>query len=147
MTRRLCTLFIMTLCVLTACGNKIEGGEKIDLSYWLEDRIMLENDTIIKNDTQTFATFIEAVNNAKELERNKIIITKPLITFAITLEKEEERKYNLWVNAQGEGYIQSLTPENSKTYQLDENSVNLLTIFINEKGIVKVINNKIEFET
>ncbi|MFC6039963.1 hypothetical protein ACFPYN_11075 [Paenisporosarcina macmurdoensis] len=68
-----------------------------------------------------------------------MITTKPLLSFLLTLDKEEEKNYHLWITTNGEGYIQRLLPDKSSTFKLDASSVKELSKLINEQEKVPLI--------
>ncbi len=138
-------MFLMVLFILTACGNELQNVKQINQSYWevTEER----QDTLItNNDEDSINTFVYAVNHAEELEKEKIITTKPLLSFSILLNEGEEKNYHLWITSDGEGYIQRLRPDGNATLKLDQTAVKKLTKFLNKQENVKLINHSIEFE-
>lgn len=138
-------MFLIVLFVLTACGNGIENVKQINLSYW--EVTKEQQDTLINTDDKdSINTFVNAVNHAEELESDKIIITKPLLSFSMLLNESEEKNYHLWITSNGEGYIQRLHPDGNATFKLDQTSVKKLTKFLNKQEDVKLINQAIEFE-
>lgn len=139
-------LFITLLIFLTACGNKIENVEQITLNYWEVDGKKHEDETITNKDEQILNTFINAVNNAEELEEEKVIATEPLLSFSMRLNDNEEKSYHLWISMNGEGYIQSLHPDVNRPSKLDKTSVADLTVFLSGKENVRITNEDIELE-
>lgn len=138
-------LFLMVLFILTACGNEVENVKQVNLSYW--DVIEERQDTLLTNDDEdSINTFVHAINHAEELEKEKIITTKPLLSLSILLNEGEEKNYHLWITSDGEGYIQRLRPDGNATFKLDQTSVKKLTKFLNKQENVKLINQAIEFE-
>ncbi|WP_424415379.1 hypothetical protein [Paenisporosarcina sp.] len=138
-------MFLIVLFVLTACGNDIEHVKQINLSYW--EVTKEQQDTLINTDDKdSINTFVNAVNHAEELESEKIIITKPLLSFSMLLNESEEKNYHLWITSNGEGYIQRLLPDGNATFNLDQTAVKKLTDFLNKQEDVKLINQVIEFE-
>lgn len=138
-------MFLIVLFILTACGNEIENVKQINLSYW--EVTKEQQDTLINTDDKdNIDTFVNAVNNAEEQESEKIIITKPLLSFSLLFNEDEEKNYHLWITSNGEGYIQRLLPDGNATLKLDQTSVKKLTKFLNKQEDVKLINQAIEFE-
>lgn len=138
-------MFLIVLFILTACGNDIENVKQINLSYW--ELTKEQQDTLINtNDKDSINTFVNAVNHAEEQDREKIIITKPLLSFSMLLNEGEEKNYHLWITSNGEGYIQRLLPDGNATFKLNQTSVKKLTKFLNKQEDVKLINQAIEFE-
>ena len=138
-------MFLIVLFILTACGNEIENVKQINLSYW--EVTKEQQDTLINTDDKdNIDTFVNAVNNAEEQESEKIIITKPLLSFSLLFNEDEEKNYHLWITSNGEGYIQRLLPDGNATLKLDQTSVKKLTKFLNKQEDLKLINQAIEFE-
>lgn len=139
-------MFLLALFVLTACGNNDqENVKQIILSYW-EVTKEQQDTLIVPDDKDSINTFVNAINNAEEQDREKIIITKPLLSFSMLLNEGEEKNYHLWITSNGEGYIQRLLPDGNATFKLDQMSVKKLTKFLNKQEDVKLINQVIEFE-
>jgi hypothetical protein len=136
-------LFITLLIFLTACGNKIENVEQITLNYWEVGGKKLPDEIITNKEKQILNIFINAVINAEELKEEKVIVTKPLLSFSMRLNDEEEKGYHLWLTPNGEGYIQQLHPDVNTTLKLDEESIADLINFVNQK---QIIIHGIEFE-
>lgn len=138
-------MFLIVLFILTACGNDIENVKQINLSYW--EVTKEQQDTLINTDDKdNIDTFVNAVNNAEEQESEKIIITKPLLSFSLLFNEDEEKNYHLWITSNGEGYIQRLLPDGNATLKLDQTSVKKLTKFLNKQEDVKLLKQAIEFE-
>ncbi|MBT2581641.1 hypothetical protein [Planococcus sp. ISL-109] len=55
------------------------------------------------------------------------------------MKSEENRKYHLWVTEEGEGYLQSLLPHKSVTFQMDKDSTEDLKDFFASKENVEVL--------
>ena len=138
----------ITFLLLTGCQNEIqpETVEKISLIYWENNGAKQQEETITNDNMLILNTFTDAINNANELEKGKVITTMPILSFWLRLNENEEKIYHLWINTSGEGYIQHQLPDVNKTFKLDKGTVENLTIFLNEKENVKIIDDSIEIE-
>lgn len=138
-------LLFFSIFLITACSsNKIKDVERVDLFYWETEIAKAKNEFI--DDENTVEMFIETVNNAKELDGQQIIKTKPLLSFALGLKDDTTKKYHLWITEDGEGYIQRLLPGSNGTFRLDNQSVAALINYFKEKENVGLISGAIEFE-
>ena len=136
----------MVLFLLTACGNEIDNVKQVKLIYW-EMEGEEQQEVLFKNENEdSINTFIDAINQAEELGKEKVITTKPLLSILMELDKDEDKNYHLWITIEGEGYIQSLLPEKSATFRLDPTSVKELSELITEQEKAPLINESIEFE-
>ncbi|WP_019415164.1 hypothetical protein [Paenisporosarcina sp. TG20] len=147
--RKTLGIFI-ALFLLSGCGSEIQSEtvEQITLNYWDWENggVMQQEETITTKNKEILNTFTDAINNADELEEGKIITSKPLLSLSMVLNENEEKNYHLWINTNGEGYIQQLQPDENKTFKLDKGNVEILTMFLNEKENVEIIDRSIEFE-
>ena len=139
-------VFLMVLFLITACANKIENVKQITLFYWEVEGEEHQEVLFTKENEDNINSFIDAINHAEELEEKRVITTKPLLSFLMILDKEEEKNYHLWITTNGEGYIQRLLPDKSATFKLDATSVKELSKLINEQEKVPLNNQAIEFE-
>lgn len=137
-------LLSIFLLFLTACGTEIENAEEVSVNYW-ENGVKNQQDEVISN-KDIVNTFINAVDDAKKLEVDKIIKTKPLLSFNLVSKDGEEKGYHLWITSSGNGYIQKLYPSEGETFELAKTSTENLTEFIITKKNVDVIPNDVEFE-
>ncbi|MCM3574727.1 hypothetical protein M3172_16135 [Mesobacillus subterraneus] len=135
-------MFLVIL-LLSACGKEIENVEEVNVNYW-ENGVRNQKDEVI-SDKSSVEIFTKAVSEAIELDKGKVITTKPLLSFHL-VAKEGEQGYHLWITSNGNGYIQSLYPTNGDTFKLIKTSIASLTEFINSKENIDVIQNEIEFE-
>jgi hypothetical protein len=139
-------VLLMVLFLLTACGNEIENVKQITLFYW-EVEGEKHQEVIFTNENEdSINSFIDAINHAEELGEKRVITTKPLLSFLMILDKEEEKSYHLWITTNGEGYIQRLLPDKSSTFKLNATPVKELSKLINEQEKVPLIDQAIEFE-
>ena len=139
-------VFLMVLFLLSACGKEIENVKQITLYYWEVEEEEHQEVLFTNENEDSINSFIDAINYAEELGKKRVITTKPLLSFLMILDKEEEKNYHLWITTNGEGYIQRLLPDKSATFKLDANSVKELSKLINEQGKVPLINQEIDFE-
>ena len=139
-------VFLMVLFLLSACGNEIENAKQITLFYWEVEGEEHQEVLFTNENEDSINSFIDAINYAEELGKKRVITTKPLLSFLMILDKEEEKNYHLWITTNGEGYIQRLLPDKSATFKLDATSVKELSKLINEQEKVPLINQAIEFE-
>jgi hypothetical protein len=139
-------LFITLLIFLTACGNTIENVEQITLNYWEVNGKKQEDTTFTNKDEQILNIFINAVNNAEQIEEKKVIATEPILSFSMRLTDDEVKSYHLWISMNGEGYIQSLHPNVNRPSKIDKTSVAELTVFLSGKENVRITHEDIVFE-
>lgn len=139
-------VFLVVLFLLTACANEIENVKQISLFYWEVEGEEHQEVLFTNENKDSINSFIDAINHAEELGEKRIITTKPLLSFLMILDKEEEKNYHLWITTNGEGYIQRLHPDKSATFKLGATSVKELSKLINEQEKVPLINQTIEFE-
>ncbi|MBM7661106.1 hypothetical protein JOC85_001878 [Bacillus mesophilus] len=138
-------LSFFLLFIITSCSsNDIKSVEQIELIYWENENSKTRNEYV--DDQEAIEIFVDTVNNAEELGKQKIITTKPLLSFSLGLGKEENKNYHLWVTESGEGYIQRLLPDANGTFKIDDKSVEKLKSFFEEKEDVSLISSAIEFE-
>lgn len=138
-------MVILVLCA--GCSSiVIEEAENVRLDYWEKEgsEEMPKEEYIDEN--SGLEIFVNAVNMAEQLEGHNVITTRPLLTMEIGMESEENRKYHLWVTEVGEGYLQSLHPQKSVTFQMDKDSVEEVKDFIASKEDLEVLQGEIEFE-
>lgn len=131
----------------TACSsNVIEDAENVRLDYWEREEMEEMPEEEYLDENSGLNIFVNAVNTAEELKKQNVITTKPLLSFELMMASEENRKYHLWITEEGEGYLQSLYPHKSLTFQMDTDSAEELKDFFAMKENVEVIQGKIEFE-
>ncbi|MCZ8538000.1 hypothetical protein M9R32_12460 [Paenisporosarcina quisquiliarum] len=134
-------LGVLILFLLVSCGDVQEQVEQINLQYWDDHK----ETVIYRNDEDTMDTFIQAVENAKKMEKQKIIKTEPLLSFYMQKDDRVEN-YHLWINTDKEGFIQQLHPQRNETFRLDESAIEKLASFLIEKENIELIEKQIEFE-
>ena len=134
-------LGVLILFLLVACGDVQEQVEQINLQYWDDHK----ETVIYRTAKDTMDTFIQAVENAKKMEKQKIIKTEPLLSFYMQKDDRVEN-YHLWINTDKEGFIQQLHPQRNETFRLDESAIEKLTSFLIEKENIELIEEQIEFE-
>ncbi|MDX1700125.1 MAG: hypothetical protein R3250_05870 [Melioribacteraceae bacterium] len=139
-------VLLMVLFLLSACGNEIENVKQIILFFWEIEGEEHQEVLFTNENEDSINSFIDAINHAEELGEKSVITTKPLLSFLMTLDKEKEKNYHLWITTKGEGYIQRLLPDKSATFKLDATSVKELSKLINQQEKVLLINQAIEFE-
>lgn len=143
-------LFIWILVLLTACTAcspaPAKSAESVSLNYWEKEGTQQPHKEEYLYDASEMNLFVEAVNSAVELDEPKIITTKPLLSFSILLEKEEDRNFHLWVTDEGEGFLQSLAPAKNETLKLEESTVEPLKDYLASKEELELIGSDIEFE-
>lgn len=104
-----------------------------------------QQDEVISNN-DIVNTFTNVFIDTKKLDKDKIIKTKPLLSFNLLLKEGKEQGYHLWITSNGNGYIQNLYPSENGTFELTKTSVKNLTKFINTKENVDIIQGDVEFE-
>ena len=135
------------LIVCAGCSSiVIEEAENARLDYWEKEgsEEMPKEEYIDEN--SGLEVFVNAVNTAEQLEGHNVITTRPLLTMEFMMESEENRKYHLWVTEEGEGFLQSLHPHKSVTFQMDRDSAEEIKGFIESKEEVEILQGDIEFE-
>lgn len=135
---------IILLISLSACStNELENVEKVKASYWIGNE--KQSEEVAFKEKDEVDVFVGATNNAKELNDQKVIKTPPLLTYDLIIEESNNKAFQLWITKDGEGFIQSLLPEDSLTYRLDESSVKDVTNILNKQENVTLLPS-IEFE-
>ncbi|WP_033541816.1 hypothetical protein [Planococcus sp. CAU13] len=138
---------ILVLLFCAACSsNNVEEAENVRLEYWAKEGSEEMPVEEYADETNGLAVFRDVVNQAEELEKEAVIVTRPLLTLEFMMKSEENRKYHLWVTEAGEGYLQSLHPHKSVTLRMDLDSAEELKDFIAAKEDVEVLKGDIEFE-
>ncbi|WP_096154135.1 MULTISPECIES: hypothetical protein [Bacillus] len=139
-------LLFFLIFLLAACSSiDVNNVERVDLNYWENDGGVKPKDEFIDNE-ETIEMFVDTVNHAKELE-GEVITTKPLLSFILGLKDNKYKNYHLWINEDGEGYIQRLLPDKNGTFKIDNRSVEKLQDYFNDKEDVSLISSAIEFES
>ncbi|KIL53531.1 hypothetical protein KP77_05070 [Jeotgalibacillus alimentarius] len=134
---------LLTMLLLSACSNPdLENTNDVTLRFW-DGSEPAGNEEFIKDDGD-IETFVSATENAEVLEEGTVINTPPLLKYSLR-QDEENLDYHLWISEQGEGYIQSLISEGTRTYQLDEESVESLEDFLAGYDTVTFL-NEVTFE-
>ncbi len=135
---------IILLISLSACStNELENVEKVKASFWIGNE--KQSEEVAFKEKDEVDVFVSATNNAKELDGQKVIKTPPVLTYDLIIEGSNNKAFQLWITKDGEGFIQSLLPEDSLTYRLDEGSVKDVTNILNKQDNVTLLPN-IEFE-
>ncbi|WP_246939454.1 hypothetical protein [Bacillus pinisoli] len=142
--RRFYLLSFLVLFITACSSDVVENVERVDLIYWETEEKKSEDELI--NQQDVVKIFVNTVNNAKKLNEQKIIKTKPLLSFSLGIKDDKSKKYHLWITEKGEGYIQRLLPDPNGTFKIDNNSVRELEAFFEEKGNVSFISGEIDFE-
>ena len=138
-------MVILVLCA--GCSSiVIEEAENVRLDYWEKEGSEEVPKEEYIDENSELDIFVNAVNTAEELEGHNVITTRPLLTMEFMMENEENRIYHLWVTDDGEGYLQSLHPHRSVTFQMDKDSAEEIKDFIALKEEVEIIQGDIEFE-
>ena len=141
-----CAPMLLLLFCAACSSNVMDEAETVRLDYWeREESTGLYREEYI-DETNGLGMFENAVNSAEKLKNQKVIITKPLLSLEFTIESKENRSYHLWVTEDGEGYLQSLAPHKTLTYQIDPGSTEELNDFFAAKANVDVLKGEIEFE-
>ena len=137
-------IMIILLISLSACStNELENVEKVKASFWNGNE--KQSEEVAFKEKEEVDVFVAATNNAKELDDQKVIKTPPVLTYDLIIEGSNNKAFQLWITKDGEGFIQSLLPEDSLTYRLDEGSVKDVTNIINKQANVTLLSN-IQFE-
>ncbi|WP_166000316.1 hypothetical protein [Bacillus sp. Cs-700] len=135
---------IILLISLSACStNELEDVEKVKASFWIGNE--KQSEEVAFKEQDEVDVFVGATNNAKELDDQKVIKTPPVLTYDLIIEGSNNKAFQLWITKDGEGFIQSLLPEDSLTYRLDEGSVKNVTNILNKQDNVTLLPD-IEFE-
>ncbi|WP_283153690.1 hypothetical protein [Guptibacillus hwajinpoensis] len=145
MKRNLLIMIILILSIsLSACStNELENVEKVEASFWVGNE--KQSEEVAFKEKEEVDVFVGATNNAKELDDQKVIKTPPILTYDLIIEGSNNKAFQLWITEDGKGFIQSLLPEDSLTYRLDEGSVKDLTNIFNKQENATLLTN-IEFE-
>ena len=137
-------IMIILLISLSACStNELENVEKVKASFWIGNE--KQSEEVAFKEKEEVDVFVGATKNAKELDDQKVIKTPPLLTYDLIIEGSNNKAFQLWITKDGEGFIQSLLPEDSLTYRLDEGSVKDVTNILNKQDNVTLLPN-IQFE-
>lgn len=131
----------------TACSPApIEEAESVFLNYWESAEAGSTHEDEYLYEPRDVALFAEAAAKAVELEEQKTITTEPLLSFEILTQDEESRNYHLWLTEKGEGFLQSLSPADNTTLQLEGSSIEPLQDYLQAKEGVLLLKSDIEFE-
>lgn len=135
------------LIACTACSPPpVEEAESVYLNYWEREEAGEPHEEEYLYEPSKLNLFIEAVNNAEELDEPKIIATMPLLSFSILMEEEEDRNFHLWITEDGEAFLQSLIPAENTTLRIEKQAVKPLQEYLASKENVELIQSDIEFE-
>lgn len=138
------SMLILLFC--SACSSTIiEDAETVRLDYWEGDETNEKPKEEYVDENNGLNIFISAVNTAEELTKQNLIITRPLISLEFMTEGEENRNYHLWVTNEGQGYLQSLHPHKSRTYEMNTDSVEEIRKFLETKESIEILQSEIEF--
>ncbi|PFG13486.1 hypothetical protein [Bacillus sp. es.036] len=147
MKRNLLIMIILILILsisLSACStNELENVEKVEASFWIGNETQSEE--VAFKEKEEVDVFVGATNNAKELDDQKVIKTPSVLTYDLIIAGSNNKGFHLWITEDGEGFIQSLLPEDSLTYQLEKGSVKDVTNILNKQVNLTLLPN-IEFE-
>ncbi|MCA0992144.1 hypothetical protein [Pseudalkalibacillus hwajinpoensis] len=143
MKRNLLIMIILLISISACSTNELENVEKVKASSWIGNEKQSEEVAFKKK--EEVDVFVGATNNAKELDDQKVIKTPPVLTYDLIIEGSNNKAFQLWITEDGKGFIQSLLPEDSLTYRLDEDSVKDVTNILNKQVNVTLI-PRIEFE-
>lgn len=139
-------LLIMMLLLIALCAcstNELENVETVKASYWIGNEE--SPGEVVFDEYQEVGVFINATTNAKELDDQKFIKTPPLLTYELIGEGSNNKSFHLWITEDEEGFIQSLVPQDSQTYRLEEDTVKDLTNILKKQENTSLLTN-IEFE-
>ncbi|MGE6203017.1 hypothetical protein [Guptibacillus hwajinpoensis] len=143
MKRNLLIMIILSISLSACSTNELENVEKVEASLWIGNE--KQSEEVAFEEKEEVDVFVGATNNAKELDDQKVIKTPPVLTYDLIIEGSNNKAFQLWITEDGEGFIQSLLPEGSLTYRLDEDSVKDVTNILNKQDNVTLLPN-IEFE-
>ncbi len=143
MKRNLLIMIILSISLSACSTNELENVEKVEASFWIGNE--KQSEEVAFKEKEEIDVFVGATNNAKELDDQKVIKTPPVLTYNLIIEGSNNKAFQLWITEDGEGFIQSLLPEDSLTYRLDEGSVKDVTNILNQQDNVTLLPN-IEFE-
>ncbi|WP_059173361.1 hypothetical protein [Bacillus sp. FJAT-27445] len=141
---KLFLLFRIAIFLFINFGNEIDNVVEVDVNYW-ENGIKNQQIEVLLH-KQDKHIFVNAVNDAKKLDEDRTIKTKPSLSIKILSFEGDYTDYHLWITSNGKGYMQALDSSDGGTYELTETSVKELTEFIKTKENVDVIQNDVEFE-
>ncbi|TFD99469.1 hypothetical protein [Jeotgalibacillus salarius] len=134
---------LLTLLLLSACAsNNLENTTEVKVSFWKGEEPGSKKDII--QEEKDVDVFVSSTADAEELEPARVIKTAPLLQYSL-VQDEEVLDYHLWISENDEGYIQSLRPEESRTYQLDTSSIESLKNLLLENDN-EVLLDEISFE-
>lgn len=143
MKRNLLIMIILSISLSACSTNELENVEKVEASFWIGNE--KQSEEVAFKEKDEVDVFVGATNNAKELDDQKVIKTPPVLTYDLIIEGSNNKAFQLWITEDGKGFIQSLLPEDSLTYRLDEGSVKDVTNILNKQANVTLL-PKIEFE-
>ncbi|MBF0705802.1 hypothetical protein IQ283_04220 [Alkalihalobacillus hwajinpoensis] len=143
MKRNLLIMIILSISLSACSTNELQNVEKVEASFWIGNE--KQSEEVAFKEKEEVDVFVGATNNAKELDDQKVIKTPPVLTYNLIIEGSNNKAFQLWITEDGEGFIQSLLPEDSLTYRLDEGSVKDVTNILNQQDNVTLLPN-IEFE-
>ena len=143
MKRNLLIMIILSISLSACSTNELENVEKVEASFWIGNE--KQSEEVAFKEKDEVDVFVGATNNAKELDDQRVIKTPPVLTYDLIIEGSNNKAFQLWITEDGKGFIQSLLPEDSLTYRLDEGSVKDVTNILNKQANVTLL-PKIEFE-
>lgn len=144
-TKKWIPLLLLLFC--SACSSVvIHDAESVRMEYWEKEGTEDLREEEYLDERNGLIIFENAINSAELLKPQSIITTRPLLTMEFLMEADENRKYHLWVNEDGDGFLQSLHPHKSLTYQMDPIAAEELRAFLEAIRKMEIIEGEIEFE-
>ncbi|WP_409271567.1 hypothetical protein V1499_18725 [Neobacillus sp. SCS-31] len=136
-------LFIRLVHFLLA-ANQIDNVVEVDVNYW-ENGVKNQQVEVLLH-KQDKNVFVDSINDARKMNDEKIIRTKPSLTINILSNEGDYEAYELWITSDGTGYMQTLDPSGGGTFELSKASVKELAEFLKTKGKEDVVQDDVEFE-
>lgn len=144
MKRMMAFICVLVILTIAACSKvNSEEVKEIGVREWVGKEV--ESETTFLQEEETIRAFVDATKHAKQLDESSVIQTPPILTYTLVMQNDDTREYHLWLTEDGQGYIQSLIPEKSSTYRIDDESVAALSNVVNHtnrRGLLK----EVEFE-
>ncbi|RDU37153.1 hypothetical protein DRW41_10760 [Neobacillus piezotolerans] len=122
----------------------VDNVVEVDVNYWENGVKNQQVDVLLHKEDKR--VFVDAVHDAKKMDEDKLIRTKPSLTINIMSKEGDYKGYELWITSDGKSYMESLDAADGGMFKLSKSSVKELTEFLETKGKADVIQNDVEFE-
>ncbi|WP_316569316.1 hypothetical protein [Neobacillus sp. YIM B06451] len=137
-------LFRIVIFLLAVFTSEVDNVVEVDVNYWENGVKNQQVEVLLHKEDKS--VFVDAVHDAKKMDADKIIRTKPSLTINILSNEGDYTGYHLWITSNGKGYMESLDSSDGGTFELAKSSVQEMTEFIEAKKKVDVIQGDVEFE-